>query len=563
VAFTIFVAATGAGAVVALGLLGGFWLLRNSLRAIVAQKQELQLARKELRCVRDLALRVAKDVDGHGLRVQQINDKLTMRKAGDLDAVVTAVDHLVKANKQLLVRMADAEARMCEHSKALELYVLETRTDALTGLPNRRALDAELTSLFDDFRRHAAPVSIVLLDLDRFKRINDEFGYEFGDEMLRGIAGALQRSLHGMQTVSRIGGEEFLVTLPGKVLDEACRIAKELRRSVAQARFRFQEKEVLMTTSAGVAQLMPGEPTLGLLDRANQALLSAKANWPDAICWHDGRAIHDLRSSEQSRVRDVATAPESGSLPESSREDCPAAAPLPASSAAAPHADDHHVDARDRAPPLPPIECDRSRVFLSVRQRIAETKRGGPGFSLILLRMDNDARRAGIPDEPASEESIQAIRRMLAANLREMDIVGHYAHGCFVLLLPQACLDDAVTVADRLVQSAGQLAVPTRSGPQPLAVSAGIAEVRESDDAVGLFQRAEAALAFAEKATICANDGASIKVFTPLITPAIERENEPGRRQAIHAEEMPTAPFQPPREPPEREQAREEGADHA
>jgi diguanylate cyclase len=489
VIFTI-VAVACAGTAVVMGLLAGYWLLRNNLRTLSAQKRELQLARKELRGVRDLALRVAKDVDWHAVRVQQINDKLAVRRESDLDAVVGAIDNLVQANKQLLLRMADTETRMCEHARALETYVLEARTDALTGLPNRRGLDAELTSHADDFRRQGTPFSIVLLDLDRFKRINDQFGYEFGDEVLRGIARLLPRPLVGMQRVSRYGGEEFLVTLPGKTLQEACRTAEELRRSVAQARFHFQRREVLVTVSAGVAELMPGEPILGLLDRAEQALLSAKANWPEAICRHDGRAIHSLQSGEP-EIHNMEADEELARPPETLQEG-PAALPLP------------------------PIECDRSRIFFNVRQRIAETKRGGTGFALMLLRMDGGARPAGISGQPASEDSIQAMRRMLAANLREMDIVGRYAQGCFVLLLPQSNLADAVVVAERLVHAADQSSVSTRSGSQSLAVSAGIAEVQETDDAVALFQRAEAALAAAQTESICANDGTSIKFYMPL-----------------------------------------------
>ena len=186
--FTLLIAVASGGAVVAVGLLVGNALLRQNLRAIARQKLELQLGREVMNCVRELAKRVASDVNAHGRRVQEISDELTSRTPDGIAEVVESIASLVQANRELQDRMADAETQLRAHSRALDSFVVEARTDALTGLPNRRALDAEIAQRIADSQRQDLPFSIVLLDLDRFKRVNDRFGHLAGDETLRGVA---------------------------------------------------------------------------------------------------------------------------------------------------------------------------------------------------------------------------------------------------------------------------------------------------------------------------------------------------------------------------------------
>jgi diguanylate cyclase (GGDEF)-like protein len=531
---TVIIAIAGASLVVAVGLVGAYWILNQNLRAIARQKMELQRAREALSGVRDLAVRMAKDANAHGRQVHEISNELTSVKWSDVESVVGAVARLVQANQQLEQRMNEAETRLGEHSRALETYVVEARTDALTGLPNRRFLDAEIARHSADFQRHETPFSIILLDLDKFKRINDEFGHLVGDEVLRTIASVLQRCLRGIQRVSRFGGDEFLVTLPATSVEEACRVAEDLRQSTGQTRFHFQEKDISVTFSAGVAQLLAGEQTQSFLNRADQTLLVAKRNWRNAICWNDGHEVYRIRDAELALPAGPAIATESA------RELCgqeQSSAPLDDSVATAPqgpgpisaagdlerpaaalprrHAENSMRVACDSTSPMPPLACDRSRMFLLVRQRLAEWKRGGSEFAVLLLRM-NDCNHPAGPDERASaEDTAQIVRRMLSANLRDMDIVGNYAPGCLVLLLPQARLCDAAIIAERLIQATGQIVLSSNSGSEGISVAAGIAEVRQADDAIRLFQRAEAALAVANRNEIGTHDGSSINVSAP------------------------------------------------
>ena len=202
----------------ALGFLGGYWYcLRRSQTA--SSEAAVVWAREVLARVEELTTRVATDVGVHNTRVKRINDELVSSKAPDPAVVVTAVAKLVAVNDQIQQQLAEAESKLQEQSRAIETQVAEARTDALTGLPNRRALEHELTSRFTGFQRQGTPFAAILLDIDHFKKFNDLHGHAVGDEVLRGIADVLRRTTRGTDVAARYGGEEFVVVLSSASID--------------------------------------------------------------------------------------------------------------------------------------------------------------------------------------------------------------------------------------------------------------------------------------------------------------------------------------------------------
>jgi diguanylate cyclase (GGDEF)-like protein len=145
--------------------------------------------------------------------------------------------------------------------------------DSLTGLLNRSSLESRAVEIEQQARLTGGPVSLVLLDLDGFKRVNDTLGHERGDAVLRDVAHEIRNSLRSFELVYRIGGEEFLVLLPGVELSEATEIAERVRHSVAEGR----PGDLDVTVSAGVAAGSGGEIRYdGLFRAADGALLEAK-----------------------------------------------------------------------------------------------------------------------------------------------------------------------------------------------------------------------------------------------------------------------------------------------
>ncbi|MCL3861584.1 diguanylate cyclase [Actinotalea sp. K2] len=157
-----------------------------------------------------------------------------------------------------------------------ELAELAIR-DALTGLYNRRHLEAGLRRAVDEAADAGEPLAVVLLDIDRFKLVNDTYGHAVGDEVLIDVAHGLQRAVRPQDVVARLGGEEFVVLLPRTSAEMARNRAERWRTTCATRQVRTQAGELQVTVSAGVAELWPGATAAELLDHADRALYAAKA----------------------------------------------------------------------------------------------------------------------------------------------------------------------------------------------------------------------------------------------------------------------------------------------
>jgi diguanylate cyclase (GGDEF)-like protein len=150
----------------------------------------------------------------------------------------------------------------------------QSRTDALTGVLNRRALDDELHLALLNARVGQTPVSVAILDLDHFKRYNDTFGHTAGDTLLKACCAGWSGQLRGGDVLARFGGEEFVVLLPGCAASDARALVDRLRRSIPSGQ----------TCSAGVAGWDGREAVSELLERADQALYRAKDRGRDGLC---------------------------------------------------------------------------------------------------------------------------------------------------------------------------------------------------------------------------------------------------------------------------------------
>lgn len=148
--------------------------------------------------------------------------------------------------------------------------------DALTGTGNRVAMDQALGREVELARRNLMPLSILMLDLDYFKRINDQFGHSYGDEALRTVAMAIKGSLRNVDMVFRFGGEEFLVLLSSTSSTGAIQVGERLRHAVEQLQFTVDGEPVPLSISLGCATLNNGEALDDLLRRAYAALYAAK-----------------------------------------------------------------------------------------------------------------------------------------------------------------------------------------------------------------------------------------------------------------------------------------------
>lgn len=165
-----------------------------------------------------------------------------------------------------------------------EYAELLARTDALTGLANRRAFDETAEQEVQRALRYNTPLALVLADIDRFKAINDRHGHDLGDRVLQHFAQILSHSVRSIDLVGRWGGEEFAILMPGADLEEAIRVAERMRQAVKLAEPPLGEQACAYTASFGVAAFRAETPTVAsLLGQADAALYRAKANGRDRV----------------------------------------------------------------------------------------------------------------------------------------------------------------------------------------------------------------------------------------------------------------------------------------
>lgn len=180
-----------------------------------------------------------------------------------------------------LRKSLQAQSRQIEEANqklnaANERLQVLARQDALTGVANRRHLVEELERNFQTFQRYASEFSLILLDIDHFKRINDLYGHHTGDQVLKATTARILAGLREIDHIGRWGGEEFLCILPNTGFEEALACAERLRRDLATARLVDALPELSVTASFGVATCRQDDSIDTLMGRADKALYEAK-----------------------------------------------------------------------------------------------------------------------------------------------------------------------------------------------------------------------------------------------------------------------------------------------
>lgn len=173
-------------------------------------------------------------------------------------------------------RMQTMEQEAIELKQSLENQREKAMRDALTGLPNRQALDEQMAREFSRWRRHGHPLSIAVVDVDFFKRINDSLGHLRGDKVLRLVGREVQKRVRNEDFVARYGGEEFVVIMPDTDEQSAFIAMDKVRQFVSECPFNFNNERIVVTVSIGVSEFCEGDTTDACFERADKALYQAK-----------------------------------------------------------------------------------------------------------------------------------------------------------------------------------------------------------------------------------------------------------------------------------------------
>jgi two-component system cell cycle response regulator len=194
-------------------------------------------------------------------------------------------DYLIRpVDQQELTARLRTQVRRKRYNDRLRASVAQTIemavTDGLTGLHNRRYLDSHLQTLFDRAVARRRPLSVMITDLDRFKAVNDTYGHDGGDDVLREFASRLRRNVRGIDLACRYGGEEFVVVMPDTEGIVAEKVAERIRAEIARLPFPIGKdgKTIEVTVSVGVSSVLKGPDSVqALMKRADLALYEAKS----------------------------------------------------------------------------------------------------------------------------------------------------------------------------------------------------------------------------------------------------------------------------------------------
>jgi diguanylate cyclase (GGDEF)-like protein len=210
--------------------------------------------------------------------------RLNVAIANQFFLLSTIVIMLMAQRHRLSVEQREFSAQQQQLELLRQIHTLAT-TDALTGVSNRRQLFARGETELPLALRHGRPLSVLMLDIDNFKAVNDMYGHDVGDQVLRSVAELLSANSRREDIVARYGGEEFIVILPETEPDAACKhMAERIRSSLEQTVIQTSQGPLQVTASIGIAPVTPSTSSLvEVIRRADQALYAAKHSGRNCI----------------------------------------------------------------------------------------------------------------------------------------------------------------------------------------------------------------------------------------------------------------------------------------
>jgi diguanylate cyclase len=428
--------------------------------------------------VADLAQTVAGDVGDHAAKMKAISADLAGidRNSDTANAAVfTAMDQMLAANTELQQRLEQAEKQLAAQAAEIKTHESEARTDSLTGLSNRRAFDDELKRRLNEWQRKQTPCTLVMLDIDFFKKFNDTHGHQVGDEVLREVAKVLSATSREMDVPCRYGGEEFGVILPGTDAASACRVAERIRAAVEASTTVCEGKSLKVTCSLGLASFMGDDDVAHLIRRADDALYASKKAGRNCGHWNTG-------------VKHVPiTAPEEG------------VAEAPAVEAPVVKTETAPTD--DAAKPAEGLAAPTGATFVQMlKRRVTESHRFGIPISVLYLKIeeyDIVNRKHG---SPIARQMVDAAGPAIQRVLREMDVMTKLENGEFVVMLPGSTLPEVSHVLKRIGGSTANCVLPLLDRELQIRFQQGVAELKPNETAQELLARARQSMATAPPA---------------------------------------------------------------
>ena len=341
-----------------------------------------------------------------------------------------------------------------------EMHRTDTLSDALTQVANRRAFDYELKRRVTEWNRQRSPLSLMLLDIDRFKRLNDTHGHQAGDIVLREVASLIATGCRELDLVARYGGEEFGIIMPNTPAHEAMKVAERIRCGIEAARFEIGHLSIKATVSIGLSQIDRGEEESDLVQRADEALYASKQAGRNCSHQHSDAGIEPFGAFDTRTVRAADASPANV-----------------------------RVESVDE-----PSLAGRHVFIDELRRRLAESARYKVGLSIMLIRIDELADLTG--GNRDSQAAVYNVLVQQASNvLRNSDLVATYSADEFIVLMPFTDRVNGLVPAVRLRQGVSQARSDNECfASKQVTISIGLTGAQDKDTVATVLQRLESAL---------------------------------------------------------------------
>jgi len=272
----------------------GYFLGKRNYRPVSSEqvyaRRELKRAKAIVKQLEEISREVRRNLASHQSSIAHFKERIVLMSAQGDDTgeswqtLCEEAERMLSPTMRLSAQIANAYDEVRQQANLLMTFT-ESRTDPLTGLSNRRALDDSLESLFAMKDRYELTFSLCILDVDHFKRINDEYGHLEGDRVLQEVASMIDNCVRETDVVTRYGGEEFVILMPSTDLAGALIFTERVREAV--------EQRLRVTVSGGVAQASSTDEPQTLLARADAALYRAKSRGRNCIYCHNGDAVQE------------------------------------------------------------------------------------------------------------------------------------------------------------------------------------------------------------------------------------------------------------------------------
>ncbi|HBE71961.1 MAG TPA: hypothetical protein DDW52_27800 [Planctomycetaceae bacterium] len=437
-----------------------------------------------------ISSKVAANVSEHSENLGKYSGQLAPEDTPD--AIIATINEILAANQTMQGKLSDAQNRIEQQTELIEQASQQARTDALTGLSNRRALDEFLTNSIEAAQDDDI-VALLLMDIDHFKNFNDSFGHTTGDAVLAAFARAITAKCDSSCFPARFGGEEFAVILSGKNSEEIVQAAADIRHHVSEQVISYDDMQLKITASGGVCLLSSEDDLNAAYERADQGLYKSKEAGRNCGHWLEGDNWVPFPAPSSQNPQDEPEEVESPPTPEKSPEPADSVEETRAEfkiESAPPNSEVESADFESQSDDSHFELLDVKTFVERINDKLGNIRRGELAATGLMVEA------LGLKDADAAEAatSWEHTIALIQTSLRGIDVVCQFRGFCLCVFLP-GCNDE--TALERAAQIQASLPKAKDDWPEivrPERFAISVAQVSTEESPKEFLDRLESSL---------------------------------------------------------------------